>query len=879
MKLHFFKFLVLVGSMILFPASGGTQTSWIPIPISLEENPTGNDSFVPYYKPKRSKIALALSGGGARGLAQIGVLKVFERHGLPLDGIAGTSMGAVIGGLYALGYTATEIESLAHQIRWDEIIRDTPPRKQLFLGQKEEKAQYILQLRLKGFMLDIPSAYTSGQKLTSLLADLVMNSPYPFSADFDSLHIPFRSVTTDLITGEKIVLKKGSLVDALRASMAIPLLFTPVRLDSHMLLDGGLVQNLPVSEAKALGGDLIIAVDTSSKLRDPKSLNAPWEIADQVTTIMQQENTRSQLKLADIAIQPLFAGTSNTDFNHVGALIRAGEQAAEKALPQIEYFFNEDAISYADTSFKIKKISLSGCRNLDPASFLSKTFDTTSPVSTAQIVWTGQSLLQSGYFQKVSSFLDTSNYHLKFHVEENPFVENIKILGCQVFSDSSLRAMMETRPGEVLNIHKGRRDLQKLRDKYLRAGYALAQIDSTRIDEGILKIYINEGRINGIKLSGNDRTRPFVILREISLKAGDLLNVSALKQGIDNIYSTGYFEEVRFDLQKKGQSYDLILHLIEQGYTLLRLGLQYNLERRSQGFLQVVKENLLGFGGKGSLLGLMGKRDEIIQARLWSDRLFNTFLTYKLNFSTQKHRFDYYKNYKRVGSYKKSIQEGSFTIGQHMRRLGTISIQLRSEKINLQPSSGEATPHEKLTLRNISLRSEVDTRDRVPLPSKGKHHILEYETANRFLGSEVSYTKLFSSVESYYPLTPSFNFHPRICWGTSDLTTPFAKQFRLGGLDSFLGLPEEALVGKRFISLSGELRYLIPWPTWLEAYFSIRYDFGGIWERYSKITKEDFKHGIGVILSYNTPVGPIQIGYGHMSDGFNQFYFSAGYKF
>ena len=134
-------------------------------------------------------------------------------------------------------------------------------------------------------------------------------------------------------------------------------------------------------------------------------------------------------------------------------------------------------------------------------------------------------------------------------------------------------------------------------------------------------------------------------------------------------------------------------------------------------------------------------------------------------------------------------------------------------------------------------------------------------------------------METYIPLNNSFTLHPRICWGTSDLTIPFVKQFRLGGLQSFIGLPEEAFVGKRYVVINGELRCRIPWPHWLESYISIRYDLGGIWGRYVRISTKDFKQGIGAIFSINTPLGPIHVGYGHMSDGENHVYFSAGYPF
>ena len=856
------------------------QTDWVEIPLGFDEIPTGRDSFIAYQKTTRPRITLALSGGGARGLAQIGVLKSFERHGIPIDGIAGTSIGAIVGGLACLGYSAAEIESLAYQIRWEQIIRDTPPRKQLFLGQKEERAQYLLQLRLKGLSFDIPSAYTAGQQLNNLITDLVLNAPLPSSAEFDNLHIPLRVITTDLLTGEKVVLSKGSLIQALRASMTIPLLFNPVKIGDALLVDGGLLQNLPVAEARAMGHDLVIAVDTSSKLRDSKLLRAPWEIADQVTTIMQQDRVRSQLDSADVPIQPDIEGISNTEFDKIDILIRAGEEATENMIPLIEKSFTRSADASSDTTYDIKRVSIIGCRRIDPYTLLSNTtIDTSSPVSVSQIVWSGQTLLQTGHFRKVSAMLDTATKHLQLIVEENPFINDIQILGNHAFSDSTLFACMDSKPGEILNTQKGRRDRRRLISMYHKAGYALARIDTIRIDGGILTIHINEGVVDEIRLSGNYRTRPFVILRELPLKPGDLFNVASIKQGIENIYSTEYFEGVSFDIQKKGHRNVVELQLTEQGYTLVRLGIRYDLERKTKGFLRIVETNLIGAGIKGSIMGLMGNRDGVLQARLWTDRLFKTLLTCRLDLSAEKRDFYYYQNHRRIGEYTQTHRWGSFSLGQQMRRLGTLSLMLKTEGYNLKPFAGDTGPREKYNLVNISIRSVVDTRDRLPFPRAGKYHILEYETAGRFLGSEVSYSKLFSSFEAYFPLYRSLIFHPRISWGTADLTVPFVKQFRMGGLDSFLGLPEEGRVGKRYLIFNGEFRQRIPWLGWLESYISLRYDFGGIWGKYSKITTSDLKHGIGAILSINTPAGPIQIGYGHMSDGANQAYLSMGYKF
>lgn len=857
----------------------GSTVNPIFIPLDFETGHLQNDSFVPYHIEKQPKIGLALSGGGARGFAQIGVLKTFERHGYNIDGIAGTSIGAFIGALYASGYTAAQIESLACKIQWDEIIKDAPPRKQLFLGQKEEKSRSILQIRFKKFALDFKPAYTSGQKLTLLLNDILLNAPYPIVSNFNDLKIPIRIICTDLLSGRKVVLNNGSLADAIRASMAIPLLFTPVAYGDSLLMDGGLVENLPVSEAKNLGVDWVIAVDTSSKVRNKNALKAPWEIADQVTTIMQQEQVRLQMQLSDVSIIPELTGASNTDFKHIKDFIHAGEKAAEAALSKIEAMISKSTCAN-DTVFPIHTIVLEGLQSFKPDFILSDIkLDSTRLMPTSEIRWIAKSIYQTGFFYNVSARLDTLSKQLIFQVKEFPNIEKITFRGNTVFSDSTIQNIIETKPCQILNFQKGRRDLNAIISLYHKSGFALARIQKIQFQDGNLEIEIDEGRLSDIVLSGNDRTRLFVIFREIPIKKGDLFQVALLKQGLENIYSTGYFEGVRFWVNSEKDQHTLRFSLQEQGYTLFRSGFHFDSERKAQAFIELAEENLFGYGAEGALTGLIGNRDQFLIGSIRADQLFKTFVTARLNLSFQKRDFPYFENDEVLGNYRNVTTEQSILLGLQMRRLGTLSFKIKNEHIHLFPIEGEKAPKELLDIRSITLKSEVDTRDRIPFPRSGKYHLLEYETGASFLGSQVSYFKLLSSMESYYPISTTLVFHPRIRWGTADLTTPFAKLFHLGGMDSFLGFHEDALVGKRFISASGELRLLFSRVRWIETNISFQYDLGGIWGRYSNIALEDFKHSIGLMLSLNTPIGPLQAGWGHNNKGKNVLYFTAGYKF
>jgi len=192
------------------------------------------------------KVGLALSGGGARGAAHIGVLKALEREGIPVDYIAGTSFGALVGGLYALGYSPEKIEQIFSSQNWDDLFSDSPDRRLSPLVQRKN-FRYLGELRLRGFNVEIPAGLWGGQKLTELLNYYTTTKEILDAGfDFDRLRIPFRAVATDLLTGKPYVFRRGPMAEALRASIAIPMMFTPVEKENMLLVDGGLANNLPV---------------------------------------------------------------------------------------------------------------------------------------------------------------------------------------------------------------------------------------------------------------------------------------------------------------------------------------------------------------------------------------------------------------------------------------------------------------------------------------------------------------------------------------------------------------------------------------------------------------------------------------------------------
>ncbi len=213
-------------------------------------------------KPKR--LGLVLSGGGAKGLAHIGVLKVLEEEGLRPDVITGTSMGSLIGGLYACGYSAAQIEAIVLDIHWDDVLTNKIPLDRIAIEEKPFYGRFLLELPFNGLKPSIPSGLIRGQKIDELIRRLTL--PYHGTTNFDSLPIPFACVATDVGRGQAVLQRHGLLADALRASMSIPTIFSPPVRDTMLLVDGGTLRNFPVSDAKDMGADLVIGVQVGDGL-------------------------------------------------------------------------------------------------------------------------------------------------------------------------------------------------------------------------------------------------------------------------------------------------------------------------------------------------------------------------------------------------------------------------------------------------------------------------------------------------------------------------------------------------------------------------------------------------------------------------------------
>ena len=281
----------------------------------------------------RPKVGLVLGGGGARGAAHIGVLRELERMRIPVDAIAGTSMGAIVGGLYATGMSADEIESVVASMDWVDGLSDSSNREDLSFRRKQDDAQYPIKFELgyRDGELLLPRGVIQGQKLDLILRELTLDASHV--RDFDKLPIPFRAIASDIGRGEPYVMGSGDLAMAIRASMSVPAAFAPVRLDGRLLVDGGIVGNLPVDVMRTMGVDIVIAVDVEFPLYREDELDSALTISEQMLTILIRKETLRQIDSLgqnDVLIRPDLGIYGSTNFGEILQTIEPGVLATRE---------------------------------------------------------------------------------------------------------------------------------------------------------------------------------------------------------------------------------------------------------------------------------------------------------------------------------------------------------------------------------------------------------------------------------------------------------------------------------------------------------------------------------------------------------------------
>jgi len=318
----------------------------------------------------RPKIGLVLSGGGAKGFAHIGAIQLLEECGIKPDFITGTSMGSIIGALYAMGYTPEEIKAISDTTDWKTVLSNTTELRDVAYTEKQYYGTYWANLNITKKGVSLPGGLIEGQNLLEELS--VLSQPVHGIDNFLDFPIPYSCVATDIVNGVPVVLNSGDITYAIRASMAIPTVFTPVKIDSMLLIDGGWTRNLPVQEALDMGADIIISVDVGAGLYKKEDLKNMLNIMDQTAWILSSQDTKKQLELSDYVISPPVRGYSTFDFDDLDSIIAYGyieaskqraefEALAKKIYPTGKYERKIEKINQTER-FMIEKITVNGTK-------------------------------------------------------------------------------------------------------------------------------------------------------------------------------------------------------------------------------------------------------------------------------------------------------------------------------------------------------------------------------------------------------------------------------------------------------------------------------------------------------------------------------------
>lgn len=787
-----------------------------------------------HFKHDPPSVTLVLSGGGARGFAHIGVLDVLDSAGIEVDLIVGTSIGASIGGLYAVGYSPKQLEEFALRTNWQEILGfdDEARRTERIFTQKDEESA-LLSLRFKGFFEPVlPRGISYGQRWTMLLNSMVINAPGGVPSDFlTQTRVPFVAVATDILSGRRKLLTSGDLTAALRASATWPIMFSPVMgSDTSVFVDGGILSNIPVDIGKLAGSQTIVASNTTAGLKHRDDIQTPWDVADQVVTIMMREQIAEAIRTADVVLTPSIA---HDDFERIAEMIEAGRTIARARLPELLQKIRKHEATTAVVSS-----------------------DTLLPQLWDVRVW---------------------GLDLQDSLQQLPLLRN----GKPVVRSSVRRELTDPAIAAAR-----------------QRGLMLSTVDSVVFYPryGRADIYMDPGRIRHVIVGGDGGVHPDVVLREFPIGQGELFEAARAERGISNLIGTGLFEFVGLELEPRHPQgsaqyivrsdtprvivndardslWDLRLVVQAKAANVLRLGVLADNEFGSQFWLELANENLFGSGTDLSLSGHLGPQSRKAAARFEAPKLFRSIATLFLQAYTGYKDIPEYRttlNLTRgsiVSSIRKSVREIKdvgvrFRMGGQFGRIGALTAEYRLEQQRNFDLQLRENIEEPITL--ASLRSDLvfDSRDDRAYPTEGSYVGAFAEAAFSELGSSVGFTKLFFDAEQTLSLSRLHKIIPRFSIGFGDLTLPRQEHFILGGIESFYGLNEYESRGRQMIRGSLTYQVAIPHTLIFPTFVAFRYDLGATWLNPEAIKFEALVHGIGVQVGVKTPFGLARFGIG-----------------
>ena len=852
------------------------------------------------------RVGLALSGGGARALSHIGILRALEEEQIPVDMIVGTSMGSIVGGLYSSGYSLSELDSIALNTKWNELFTvEQSNRNELFVDQKITEDKAIFSLRIDGFTPVLPKSLSSGERGANFLNLLALNAPIK-AEDYNNLKFRYRAIATDLVYGKKYIFDQGPLGIAMQASSSVTLLLPPVIKDTLTLVDGGLVANIPVKETRKLGADIVIAANAVSPLYEESELKYPWVIADQLVSIPMQILNEQQLEEADFIIQPELGNHKNSDFFFIDSLMNKGYQSAKQTVAlikgEIENQFKNNLtvkekkyynVFIKDVPLEIRNYFFPEKARIDS-------------LSNRDILYELYKIQRIGDYRNVYVELEPigNSTHLSLIAEKNREVSYYEITGVSIFDREELASKLAGLINKPFNSIKTLNAALEILREYKREGYLLARIEKITFEEeaGILHIIIDEGQISKLHVVGNIKTKENIITREFAVNAGEYLRFQDAQNGLTNLRSTNLFENIELSSEKSDDGNELKVVVKEKPSSILRFGTRIDNENSTQVSLDIRDVNFLGTGTEvGTILsGGIRNRSYILEHR--ANRVFETYFTYRVRAFYDFNDVSVYSDdtpkahnrfsRSKTGEYRQIFYGGSVSVGSQVGRFGHISAEAKYQQDAIKSKYDYAGPtYNNLDITSLRFSLIIDSQDSYPYPTDGFLIKTYYETAQTALGGDVSYSKFLIDYKSILGLNApnAFIFHGVI--GFSDKTLPLSQHFSFGGQNMFFGFRDYEFRGRQIFTSSLEYMHKLPFKIFFDTYLKFRYDLGSAWAEQEQIRYKDLRHGMGASISFNTPIGPADFSVGksfYISEALPKsktvwgptfFYFTIGYYY
>jgi NTE family protein len=842
------------------------------------------------------KLGLALAGGGAKAAASLGVLKVLGREGIPVSFIAGTSMGAGVGGLFAAGYTPDEIERIFLANDWNSVFTDKPPRAFLTQQQKEAGGRHLLEFTVVEGGFTPPTGLTGGQRLMNLLGAKTLAASFEANLNFDRLPVPFRAIATDIETGDTVVLGSGLLHEAMRASMAIPLVFQPVEINGRLLVDGGLVNNLPVDVVRDMGAEVVIAVDASAKLEKKDRLTSLIEIMSQSISLQVRRESERQAAQSDLVITPDTSDYSFMDFLAVSDIIRKGEEAAQAALPRIrEIMLPKKPAPRAAERFRVTSLAVRGNVHVSEATLRFAMAPALFPreATVDELLAALGDVYRLGYFFDVSLDLEREGEGTRalLTVEEYPVVQDIEISGNTLVSTGDILTALSWQYGKPLDVTRLSSDLDRLVAQCRNRGFLLTRVQRAGMkpDGSTLELVLYEGRVDSIRIAGQQKTRESLIQQETKTRTGQPLNFDVAANDIQHLYALDYFESLTVDMTESPQGgIDLTIKAREKQTTRIRLGFRYDLGDRFTGLTDLIVDNVSGRGIKLFLNTRYGNYADIT-AGYHSPVIINTnrFFDHTVQAFYRERRYFVYQDKLKVNELLVVRSGAELTFGYQWFRFGDTYLRYRYSADSTEEFVGISPVRDVVHIGSLAFLTTLDTRDKNVFPDSGVLFKGSYELAQPEYGSSRRFAKASLYAQKHQTLSERHTLVLDGSAGIGNGTMPYDERFGIGGADYLISTPlfgynRREFTGQNVLQVSAAYRWKVrdyQLKVIKALYLHVAGQLANVWEDRKDMTLDAMRNGAGIGLHADTVIGPIRLDYGRGAQQRNIVYFSAGFDF